>query len=36
MIYFLTDNKVALKGKGIVSISATTINNYYTMWATFG
>ena len=35
IIYFLTDNKVALKGKGIASISATTINGYYTMWATF-
>ena len=40
MIYLLTDNKVALKGKGIVSISATTIDIgvgvYYTMWATYG
>lgn len=38
--YFLTDNKVAVNGKGIVSISATTVvssdANYYTMWATFG
>ncbi|MCJ1471609.1 hypothetical protein MMC13_000249 [Lambiella insularis] len=38
--YFLTDNKVALGGKGIISISATTVQssdaNYYSMWATFG
>lgn len=41
IIYFLTDNKVALKGKGIVSISATSVDEgsgwgpEYTMWATF-
>lgn len=38
--YFLTDNKVALKGKGVISISATTVQSsdarYYSMWATFG
>ncbi|THC92373.1 hypothetical protein EYZ11_008163 [Aspergillus tanneri] len=38
--HFLTDNKVALKGKGIISISATTIGDdfgrSFTMWATFG
>jgi hypothetical protein len=35
--YFLTDNKVALKGKGIISISATSLDSgFYTMWATFG
>lgn len=38
--YFLTDNKVAVKGKGIKSISATKIQSddggHYTMWATFG
>ena len=38
--YFLTDNKVAVKGKGIKTISATTLQSskmsYFTMWATFG
>lgn len=38
--YFLTDNKVAVKGKGIKSISATTIDGddgrRFTMWATIG
>lgn len=37
--YFLTDNKVALKGKGIKSISARMVDESdaarYTMWATF-
>ena len=45
IIYFLIDNQVSMEGKGIVSISATTIdeeqtwdgyNAWYTMWATFG
>ena len=38
--YFLTDNKVALERKGIISISATTPQRGdfrdYTMWATLG
>lgn len=35
--HFLTDNKVELKGKGVISISAVMGNSgYYTMWATFG
>jgi hypothetical protein len=42
IIYFLTDNKKALKGKRIVSIKARGISSqesalgyYFTMWATF-
>lgn len=40
MIYIITDNKVALGGKGIKSIQATTIDSdgvkYFTMWANYG
>lgn len=40
MIYVLTDNKVALGGKGITSIQATTVDSdgvkYFTMWANYG
>ena len=32
--YFLTDNKVAVKGKGITKISAVKNRAYYQMWAT--
>ncbi|CEJ62700.1 hypothetical protein PMG11_11193 [Penicillium brasilianum] len=35
--HFLTDNKVELKGKRVISISAVMRSSgYYTMWATFG
>ena len=40
MQYVLTDNKVALKGKGVKSISAVVVASsdagYYSMWATYG
>jgi len=34
--YLATDNKVALRGKGIKKIKATTIDGWYTMWMIFG
>ena len=39
MQYILTDNKIAMKGKGILSISAVALFGngvQYTMWATYG
>ena len=40
MIYILTDNKIALQGKGITSIQAVAIEEHglkqFTMWANFG
>ena len=33
--YFLKDNKVALRGKGIKSIKAAIINGDWNMWAIF-
>lgn len=34
--HLATDNKVALRGKGIRKIKATSIDGWYTMWMTFG
>ncbi|KAL8930196.1 MAG: hypothetical protein Q9208_000813 [Pyrenodesmia sp. 3 TL-2023] len=33
--WLATENKVSLKGKGIVMIKATTINGMFTMWMLF-